>query len=165
MMVVFDPTKAGYSALSFSGISGRTTRILLDGQDITDETVGTTIFNVLKVRLARCRSTVARKMYRWISVRRVRYLRRRDLERTVCMVNSSITFRTSEPAQQRFTTSQIHFSVISSAVVSVDRSSKISCFSLPMLRRLKQEHLGSFYYWRHVCLDRCKISKHWIPLA
>jgi hypothetical protein len=42
----FDPTKAGYSALSFSGTSGRTTRILLDGQDITDETVGTTIFNV-----------------------------------------------------------------------------------------------------------------------
>ncbi len=42
----FDPTKAGYSALSFSGISGRTTRILLDGQDITDETVGSTIFNV-----------------------------------------------------------------------------------------------------------------------
>jgi hypothetical protein len=42
----FDPTKAGYSALSFSGVSGRTTRILLDGQDITDETVGTTIFNV-----------------------------------------------------------------------------------------------------------------------
>ena len=42
----FDPTKAGYSALSISGISGRTTRILLDGQDITDETVGTTIYNV-----------------------------------------------------------------------------------------------------------------------
>ncbi len=42
----FDPTKAGYTALSFSGTSGRTTRILLDGQDITDETVGTTIFNV-----------------------------------------------------------------------------------------------------------------------
>ncbi|HEX3435729.1 MAG TPA: carboxypeptidase regulatory-like domain-containing protein, partial [Pseudacidobacterium sp.] len=42
----FDPTKAGYSAISFSGVSGRTTRILLDGQDITDETVGTTIFNV-----------------------------------------------------------------------------------------------------------------------
>ncbi|MGI8773254.1 MAG: carboxypeptidase regulatory-like domain-containing protein [Acidobacteriaceae bacterium] len=42
----FDPTKAGYSGLSFSGTSGRTTRILLDGQDITDETVGTTIFNV-----------------------------------------------------------------------------------------------------------------------
>ncbi len=42
----FDPTKAGYSAVSFSGTSGRTTRILLDGQDITDETVGTTIFNV-----------------------------------------------------------------------------------------------------------------------
>ena len=42
----FDPTKAGYSAISVSGVSGRTTRILLDGQDVTDETVGTTIFNV-----------------------------------------------------------------------------------------------------------------------
>jgi hypothetical protein len=42
----FDPTKAGYSALSFAGMAGRTTRIQLDGQDITDETVGTTIFNV-----------------------------------------------------------------------------------------------------------------------
>ncbi len=42
----FDPTKAGYSAIGFNGGSGRTTRILLDGQDITDETVGTTIFNV-----------------------------------------------------------------------------------------------------------------------
>ena len=41
----FDPTKAGYSAISVDGVSGRTTRILLDGQDITDETVGTTIFN------------------------------------------------------------------------------------------------------------------------
>jgi hypothetical protein len=42
----FDPTKAGYSAISTQGVSGRTTRILLDGQDITDETVGTTILNV-----------------------------------------------------------------------------------------------------------------------
>ena len=42
----FDPTKAGYSAVSFSGISGRTTRILLDGQDVTDETVGTTVYNI-----------------------------------------------------------------------------------------------------------------------
>ena len=42
----FDPTKAGYSAISVGGVSGRTTRILLDGQDITDEYVGTTIFNV-----------------------------------------------------------------------------------------------------------------------
>jgi hypothetical protein len=42
----FDPTKAGFSALSISGVSGRTTRILLDGQDITDENVGTTIMNV-----------------------------------------------------------------------------------------------------------------------
>jgi hypothetical protein len=42
----FDPTKAGYSAISVSGVGGRTTRILLDGQDITDENVGTTLFNV-----------------------------------------------------------------------------------------------------------------------
>ena len=42
----FDPTKAGYSAISVGGTSGRVTRILLDGQDITDETVGTTIVNV-----------------------------------------------------------------------------------------------------------------------
>jgi hypothetical protein len=42
----FDPTKAGYSGLSFSGTSGRTTRIVMDGQDITDETVGTTVVNV-----------------------------------------------------------------------------------------------------------------------
>lgn len=42
----FDPTKASYSAISVGGVSGRTTRILLNGQDITDETVGTTIFNV-----------------------------------------------------------------------------------------------------------------------
>lgn len=42
----FDPTKAGYSAISVSGVAGRTTRILLDGQDVTDETVGTTITNI-----------------------------------------------------------------------------------------------------------------------
>ena len=35
-----------FGDLRVSGVSGRTTRILLDGQDITDETVGTTIFNV-----------------------------------------------------------------------------------------------------------------------
>ena len=52
--MTFDPTKAGYSALSVSGIGGRTTRILLDGQDITDETVGTTIFNVPTARWASC---------------------------------------------------------------------------------------------------------------
>ena len=42
----FDPTKTGYSAISVGGVSGRTTRILVDGQDITDETVGTVLFNV-----------------------------------------------------------------------------------------------------------------------
>ena len=42
----FDPTKSGYTGISVNGTSGRTTRILLDGQDITDETVGTTVFNV-----------------------------------------------------------------------------------------------------------------------
>jgi hypothetical protein len=42
----FDPTKAGYSAISVGGVSARSTRILFDGQDITDETVGTTLYNV-----------------------------------------------------------------------------------------------------------------------
>ena len=42
----FDPTKAGYSSISVNGVNGRTARILLDGQDISDETVGTTTMNV-----------------------------------------------------------------------------------------------------------------------
>ena len=42
----FDPTKAGYSSISFNGVNGRTARIMLDGQDISDETVGTTTLNV-----------------------------------------------------------------------------------------------------------------------
>ncbi|UWZ85445.1 TonB-dependent receptor [Occallatibacter riparius] len=42
----FDPTKTGYSAIGVNGQNGRTTRILLDGQDISDETVGTLLFNV-----------------------------------------------------------------------------------------------------------------------
>jgi hypothetical protein len=42
----FDPTKAGYSSISVNGVNGRTARILLDGQDISDETVGTTTLNV-----------------------------------------------------------------------------------------------------------------------
>jgi hypothetical protein len=48
----FDPTKSGYTGISVNGTSGRTTRILLDGQDITDETVGTTIFNVSQGAIA-----------------------------------------------------------------------------------------------------------------
>ena len=42
----FDPTKNGYAAISVGGRQGRTTRIELDGVDITDETVGTTVTNV-----------------------------------------------------------------------------------------------------------------------
>lgn len=42
----FDPTKGGYSSISFNGVNGRTARILLDGQDISDENVGTTVLNV-----------------------------------------------------------------------------------------------------------------------
>src|SRR5882724_7715424 len=37
----FDPTKAGYSSISFGGRFGRTARIYVDGVDISDETVGT----------------------------------------------------------------------------------------------------------------------------
>jgi len=42
----FDPTKNGYAAISVGGRQGRTTRIELDGVDITDETVGTTVQNI-----------------------------------------------------------------------------------------------------------------------
>src|SRR5258708_31330269 len=38
----FDPTKAGYSSISFGGRFGRTARINVDGVYISDETVGTT---------------------------------------------------------------------------------------------------------------------------
>src|ERR1700683_731696 len=37
----FDPTKAGYSSISFGGRYGRTARIEVDGVDVSDETVGT----------------------------------------------------------------------------------------------------------------------------
>src|SRR6267154_958958 len=42
----FDPTKAGYSSISFGGRFGRTARINVDGVDISDETVGTTTQNI-----------------------------------------------------------------------------------------------------------------------
>jgi len=42
----FDPTKNGFSSISFSGRFGRTARIEVDGIDISDETVGTTTQNL-----------------------------------------------------------------------------------------------------------------------
>jgi len=42
----FDPTKAGYSSISFGGRFGRTARINVDGIDVSDETVGTTTANI-----------------------------------------------------------------------------------------------------------------------
>ena len=41
----FDPTKNGFSSVSFGGRFGRTARIEVDGVDISDETVGTTTQN------------------------------------------------------------------------------------------------------------------------
>jgi hypothetical protein len=38
----FDPTKIGYTSISFGGRFGRAARISVDGVDISDETVGTT---------------------------------------------------------------------------------------------------------------------------
>jgi hypothetical protein len=38
----FDPTKKGFSSISFGGRFGRTARIEVDGADISDESVGTT---------------------------------------------------------------------------------------------------------------------------
>ena len=42
----FDPTKNGFSSISFGGRFGRTALIEVDGLDISDETVGTTTQNV-----------------------------------------------------------------------------------------------------------------------
>ena len=42
----FDPTKNGFTGISVQGRSGRSTRIEVDGVDISDETVGTTTINV-----------------------------------------------------------------------------------------------------------------------
>jgi hypothetical protein len=42
----FDPTKKGFSSISFGGRFGRTARVEVDGLDISDETVGTTTQNV-----------------------------------------------------------------------------------------------------------------------
>lgn len=42
----FDPTKNGYSSVSFNSRFGRTARIEVDGIDVSDETVGTTTQNI-----------------------------------------------------------------------------------------------------------------------
>ncbi|MGH9685024.1 MAG: TonB-dependent receptor [Candidatus Acidiferrales bacterium] len=42
----FDPTKAGFSSISFGGRFGRTARIEVDGVDVSDETVGTTTTSI-----------------------------------------------------------------------------------------------------------------------
>ncbi len=42
----FDPTKGGFTGISIGGRSGRTTRISVDGLDVSDETVGTSVANL-----------------------------------------------------------------------------------------------------------------------
>jgi len=42
----FDPTKGGYSSISFGGRFGRTARIEVDGADVSDETVGSTTTDI-----------------------------------------------------------------------------------------------------------------------
>jgi hypothetical protein len=48
----FDPTKNGFSSISFAGHFGRTTRIEVDGVDISDETVGTTTQNIPQIAIS-----------------------------------------------------------------------------------------------------------------
>ena len=47
----FDPTKNGFSSISFAGHFGRSARIEVDGIDISDETVGTTTQNIPQVAI------------------------------------------------------------------------------------------------------------------
>lgn len=42
----FDPTKNGFSSISFGGHFGRTARVAVDGVDVSDEEVGTTTQNI-----------------------------------------------------------------------------------------------------------------------
>lgn len=42
----FDPTKIGFSSISFGGRFGRTARISVDGVDVSDENVGTTTTSI-----------------------------------------------------------------------------------------------------------------------
>ncbi len=44
-----DPTKQGFARISIQGRSGRSTRIQVDGIDITDDTVGTTTMNLSEI--------------------------------------------------------------------------------------------------------------------
>jgi hypothetical protein len=48
----FDPTKNQFAGVSVGGRSGRSTRIQVDGVDITDETVGTTVMNLTNESIA-----------------------------------------------------------------------------------------------------------------
>src|SRR5271169_3851395 len=48
----FDPTKNGFSSISFEGRFGRTARIEVDGIDISDENVGTTTQNIPQSAIA-----------------------------------------------------------------------------------------------------------------
>jgi len=48
----FDPTKNGYSSVSFGGRFGRAARIEVDGVDISDENVGTTTQNIPQSAIA-----------------------------------------------------------------------------------------------------------------
>jgi len=48
----FDPTKNGYSSLSFGGRFGRSARIEVDGVDVSDETVGTVTQNIPQSAIA-----------------------------------------------------------------------------------------------------------------
>jgi len=48
----FDPTKVGFSSISFGGQFGRTARIEVDGVDVSDETVGTTTEDIPAIAIS-----------------------------------------------------------------------------------------------------------------
>ena len=52
----FDPTKAGYSSISFGGRFGRTARIEVDGVDVSDETVARPLLTSRQARFRNFRS-------------------------------------------------------------------------------------------------------------
>ena len=112
---------------------GRTTRILLDGQDITDETVGTTIFNVSQgaigdFQLNRSTQDVSGDVTSTGPGAGLHQLGNQYAFTVRRSISSRITARCS---QGRPTGSILPSSGTSSAAASADRSSRISCSSLP----------------------------------
>jgi hypothetical protein len=128
----FDPTKNGFSSISFGGRFGRTARIEVDGLDISDETVGTTTQNVpasaiQEFQIQQSSLDLSTELTSSGSVNvatksGTNFCTARDITRSATRVLTPICRAAAT----------IIFSAISSGETSAGRSSRIRCFSLSM---------------------------------